>query len=235
MYYLRKSEERGQADFTWLKSYHSFSFGEYWDPKHQGFGPLVVINQDWVAPDQGFPMHPHKNMEIFTYVIEGEIEHKDNLGNQKVSRAGEIQKMTAGTGIVHSEFNPNSQSTLHLLQIWITPNQNNLKPSYSQFDTSSLKEPNQLHLLLAPHPNPSPLNIAQDAFIYSGQFLNYQMDYKSIRTIDAKRHYWVQMISGTLIVNNQTLNSGDGLGIHNENELVLAAPTTAHFLLFDMT
>lgn len=233
MLYLRKSQERGLVDFNWLKSYHSFSFGDYYDPQHMGFGPLIVINEDWLLPKQGIPMHPHKNMEIFTYIIEGSIEHKDSLGNTQISHAGEVQKMSAGRGVIHSEFNASTTEILHIYQIWIQPNKMGITPSYHQASLTSKIANNELNLLLAADSSENaPLHIEQDASVYFGKLQNKTLILPNIKK---DRKYWIQVIDGSLTVNNTQLHAGDGLGLTQLDSLTLEIPKSAHILYFDLS
>lgn len=217
---LRKSESRGHFDLGWLDTHHTFSFADYYDPHHMGFRKLRVINQDIVQSHKGFPPHQHANMEIITYVIRGEVTHKDSMDNKTVIKPNEIQRMSAGTGITHSEYN-RSDNALELLQIWILPDQKNLTPSYEQIQFT------QPHNNLLEHS----LSIHQDVKIFTGcidenQHLNY--------LIDKNRHVWIQLISGQIDINHVRLEMGDGAAISNETKLDIKALEKSHFLLFDL-
>jgi redox-sensitive bicupin YhaK (pirin superfamily) len=227
---VRKSTERGHANHGWLQTYHTFSFASYFDPKHTKFRALRVINEDWIQAGEGFGTHPHENMEIITYIIEGELEHKDNMGNGSVIRAGELQRMSAGSGITHSEFNPSDKVT-HLLQIWIYPERADLNPEYEQRDFSALKKQNQLTLLASQTGDRESLTVHQDMELYSGQLAQgRKLQYE----IDLNRHAWVQVVEGTLDVNGTLLHAGDGARIDEEKFIAFAADQDSEFLLFDL-
>lgn len=231
MLLTRKSSERGYADHGWLKSWHSFSFASYFDPRFMGFRQLRVINQDIVAPGQGFPTHGHADMEIITVVLRGTIEHKDSMGNKELVKAGEIQRMSAGTGVRHSEFNPSASEDLELLQIWIEPAERGIEPSYEQ--VSVLPAAGEtLKLLVAPMKETAPVHIHQNVRIYRAEL-------KAGETLDlplkAERYGWIQLISGELSVRDEKLKAGDGLAISREANLpATAAVDGTAFLLFDL-
>ncbi len=227
---VRRSHERGYADHGWLKTRHTFSFSSYFDPKHTKFRSLRVINEDWIRGGEGFGTHPHENMEIITYIVAGELEHKDSLGNGSVIRRGELQRMTAGTGVTHSERNPSNQET-HLLQIWIYPERADLEPGYEQKDLSGLFKPNALTLLASQTGHNGSLTVRQDVDLY-GAFLDAgrRLEY----LVDPERHIWLQIVGGSLSLNGTTLGAGDGAAIENETLLVLAAHEASEFLLFDL-
>lgn len=227
----RPSNERGHADHGWLKTYHTFSFASYRDPKHVHFRDLRVINEDWVQPGRGFGTHPHDNMEILTYVLEGELEHKDSMGNGATIRPGTIQTMTAGTGITHSEFNPSQTQPVHLLQIWVIPDKQGLTPSYGEytFDTESRK--GQLQLIASKDGRNNSAIINQDISLYTtvlneGQSITH--------TLAPDRHAWVQVTRGTIDLNGHTLETGDGASISEETALTLTGKDPAEVLLFDL-
>ena len=227
---VRKSEDRGHADHGWLETFHTFSFASYFDPAHTKFRALRVINEDWVQGGQGFGTHPHENMEIITYIVEGELEHKDSMGNGSVIRPGELQRMTAGIGVTHSEFNPSREKT-HLLQIWIHPETINLQPSYEQRDFSGRRVPNQLTLLASRDGRDSSLTVHQDVDIFgalldAGQELQY--------AIQPGRHLWIQVIKGRLNVNETPLKVGDGAALSEEAQATLLADENSEFLIFDL-
>ena len=227
---VRKSEERGQADHGWLKTCHTFSFASYFDPKHTKFRALRVINEDWIQGGKGFGTHPHENMEIITYIIEGELEHKDSMGTGSVIRPGELQRMTAGIGVTHSEFNPSPETT-HLLQIWIRPEKINLQPSYEQRDFSSKRIPNELTLLASRKGRDDSLTVHQDVNIF-GTLLDpgRQVEY----AVEAGRHLWIQMIKGRLRVNGTALEAGDGAALSDEKTVTLLADESSELLIFDL-
>lgn len=231
---VRKAGERGHADHGWLDSWHTFSFAEYHDPEHMGFRGLRVINEDVVAPGQGFGMHPHRDMEIVTLVLSGALEHKDSLGNGEVLRPGELQRMTAGSGILHSEFNPSDREPVHLYQIWIKPSQKGLTPSYEQraFDPAARR--NRLQLVAAPagtEVSGEVLAIQTDARLYLGA-----LDAGTELSLDLSpdRHAWVQILNGQAQVNDQTLVAGDAMALSNETRVALQGVTAAELLLFDL-
>ncbi len=227
---IRKSEDRGQADHGWLKTYHTFSFASYFDPKFTKFRSLRVINEDWIKAGQGFGTHPHENMEIITYIIEGELEHKDSMGNGSIIRQGELQRMTAGTGVTHSEFNPSDRDT-HLLQIWISPERTGLDPGYEQRDFTGLRKPNQLTVLAAQCGKQESLTVHQDMELYGGNLdAGKQVEYP----VSFDRHAWIQIIKGAVVVNGIDLLTGDGAAIEEENLITIAAAETTEFLLFDL-
>jgi redox-sensitive bicupin YhaK (pirin superfamily) len=227
----RPSNQRGRFDFGWLDTSHSFSFGEYHDPDHMGFGPLRVINEDRVAPGQGFGLHPHRDMEILSFVVSGALEHRDSLGSHGVIRPGEVQRITAGSGLRHSEYNHSKTDPVHFLQVWIKPRQHNLAPSYDQrsFTTADLRD--QLRLLVSPDGRNGTIVIQQDAEVRRGVLtpgLTLEHDLKP------GRRAWVQVIAGSLTVNNIALSAGDGAAIEDEQRITLVATTEADLLLFDL-
>ncbi len=231
MLQLRLSEQRGQADFGWLKSKHSFSFGGYHDPQHMGFGPLRVINQDMVAAGGGFDTHGHADMEIISYVLDGALEHKDSLGSGSVIRPGDVQRMSAGTGIRHSEFNASTAEPVHFLQIWIMPETTGLEPSYEQRHFGRSQRHNTLKLVISGTPHPDALHMHQRADIYAslldkGKSVSHKPG--------AGRGQWIQLAAGELLVNREQMRAGDGLAISRETEIDIKALDDAEFLLFDM-
>lgn len=226
---IRKSEDRGHADHGWLSTQYTFSFSEYYDPNFLGFRTLRVINEDVVEPTKGFDTHPHDNMEILTYILEGSLEHKDTMGTHSQIRKGEFQLMTAGTGIKHSEFNPSKKEPVHLLQIWITPDKIGLPPGYQQ--TSFVDHKQGLKLVVSPEGKEGSLKIHQDARIYLGRF---QTNQKTEVKLSADRHVWVQMIRGQIALNGASLNEGDGASISNEKLISVQANKESEFLLFDL-
>jgi len=219
---IRKSQDRGHAQHGWLDSYHSFSFADYYDPQWMGFHNLRVINEDRVAPAQGFGSHPHKDMEIITYVLSGQLKHKDSMGNEGIIKPGEVQKMSAGTGVVHSEFNASSKEEVHLLQIWIVPDTKGLKPVYEQ-NLLPMDQQNSLVLF--------PVNIHQDAKIYRGRLSS---GHELAHEIEKGRNAWIQIVSGSLSINAQTLVSGDAALVEKETRLLITTKGTCEFLLFDL-
>jgi len=219
---IRKSQDRGHAQHGWLDSYHSFSFADYYDPKWMGFRTLRVINEDRVAPAQGFGSHPHKDMEIITYVLSGQVKHKDSMGNEGTIKPGEIQKMSAGTGVMHSEFNASSKEEVHFLQIWIMPDTKDLKPGYEQ----NLLPVDQQDSLFA-----FPITIHQDVKIFRGRLSRgHELSYK----VNKDRGTWVQMIWGSLSINGNPLEQGDAALIEKETNLQFSSQNNSEFLLFDL-
>ncbi|MFA9489067.1 MULTISPECIES: pirin family protein [unclassified Mannheimia] len=228
MLQLRKANERGNGSFDWLESYHTFSFANYYDPKHIHFSHLRVINEDFIAPNYGFGKHPHDNMEILTYVLSGRVAHEDSMGNKTEVKAGEFQIMSAGTGIFHSEVNPSSDETLHLYQIWIIPNQKDVTPRYSQ-DKFAPKE--GATLILSPNAEDGSFKIYQDMKLWRYQYPTAKTEQVAF---DSSRSYWLQVIKGNLTVNGVELNTSDALGIRQEELLEINAQDDVEFLLFDL-
>lgn len=231
MYYLRKSEERGSTKFDWLNSKHTFSFGHYHDEKHIHFGSLRVINEDIVAPKGGFPTHPHRDMEIITYVLEGALKHKDSLGTGSIILPGDVQRMSAGTGISHSELNPNDDKPVHLLQIWIIPEKTGLQPTYEQKKFVQKRKPGQLTLLASSNGRDDSLTIHQDANIH---ILNLNAQQTFTYNPHKERMVWIQMVRGSTILNEFNLKQGDGIGIKDEQSINFDAIENAEILIFDL-
>ena len=227
---LRPSKERGYAEHSWLKSYHTFSFSSYFDRHHMHFRSLRVMNEDWIDPSSGFPTHPHDNMEIITYVIEGRVAHKDSMGNVEEIQPGEIQCMSAGTGITHSEFNPSDKDTTHLYQIWLMPAKNNIKPTYQQirYDQAALGD---LVLLASQDARDGAVFINQDVDLYRAEMQAGQEVKFDIRP---GRGVWIQLVKGELDVNGESMQTGDGLAVEDEPGLVMTTDSNAEFLLFDL-
>jgi len=228
---IRGAAERGRFDHGWLDTRHTFSFGRYYDPRHMGFRSLRVINEDWVKPGRGFGAHPHENMEIVTYVLEGELEHRDSLGNGGTIRPGELQRMTAGTGIVHSEANPSSRDVVHLYQIWMLPEREGLKPSYEQRAFPDGERRNRLRLVASPDGRDGSLRIRQDASLYLGT-LDAGRDVS--HALSPGRHAWLQILRGTVQVEGRSLSVGDGASVSDEPGLSVKADASAEVLLFDL-
>lgn len=228
---LRPSEARGRANFGWLESQHSFSFGRYHDPDHMGFGPLRVINEDRVAPGAGFDTHGHADMEIISYVLDGGLEHKDSLGTGSVIRPGDVQRMSAGSGVRHSEYNASRTDPVHFLQIWILPEKKGIEPSYEQRRFPSDERRNTLRLLASATPRDGALKIHQQADLYGSLLDNGQ---SVAFTPTPGRRQWLQLVSGELSVNGEQLRRGDGLAIEQETEIRIEALDGSEFLLFDM-
>lgn len=228
---LRRSNDRGHADHGWLDTYHTFSFGSYQDRRHMHFSDLRVINEDFVAPGRGFSTHEHDNMEIVTYVLSGELAHRDSLGSVEILRPGEVQRMSAGSGIAHSEFNPSTTEPVHLLQIWLFPAAENTTPSYEQKAFPIEGRTNRLALLVSPDGADGSLTIGQDTRLY-GALL--QAGKAVEHTLAPGRKAWIQMARGSASVNGTTLEPGDGAAITDEQKLLILANDGAEFLLFDL-
>jgi redox-sensitive bicupin YhaK (pirin superfamily) len=231
MFKIRRAAERGHANHGWLDSFHTFSFANYYDPQQLGFRALRVINEDVIAPTQGFGMHGHRDMEIVTLVLSGTLEHKDSLGHGQQLRPGEIQHMSAGTGIRHSEFNPAEQQPVHLYQIWIMPQQPSLTPRYGQRAFDAAQRVNRWQLVASLDGRDDSLPIQTDAAIYlanleAGGKVNYEFA--------AERYGWLQVLSGTVQMASDTLLAGDGLAVSNEPQLALSTPEKAEVMLFDL-
>lgn len=231
MLQIRQSTERGHANHGWLKTFHTFSFSTYHDPKHMGFRSLRVMNEDWVAPGQGFGTHPHQDMEIVTYVLEGALEHKDSMGNGEVLRPGEFQRMSAGTGITHSEFNPSDTEPVHLYQIWLFPDQKGLEPSYEQKRFPESERRNRLRLVASPTADDGSLRIHQNARIYLGQL---DQGSQIVQQFASGRHGWLQVLRGSVSVNGHSLQTSDGAAVSDEAELAIQATENAEIMLFDL-
>lgn len=230
MYRTRRSGERGHFDHGWLDTYHTFSFGDYRDPNHMGFHGLRVMNEDRVAPETGFGMHGHREMEIVTYVLSGELAHRDSLGNGESLKAGELQRMSAGTGIMHSEANPGPQP-VHLYQIWIQPGTRGLAPSYEQRRFDPAERRGKLRAVVTPDGKDDTLVIHQDAQIFLGSFDPGQ---QTEHPLAAGRHAWLQVLSGKVEAGGDELTAGDGLAVSGESKLSLAALEPAEVMLFDL-
>lgn len=228
---LRPSQERGYAEHGWLKSFHSFSFAEYYDPAHMGFGPLRVINDDWIAPAMGFGTHPHQNMEIITYVLEGAIAHKDSMGNGSTIRPGNVQYMSAGTGVRHSEFNPDTQNHTRLLQIWIQPDVLGEAPQYGEKAFSREEKLGQLRLVVSGDGAGDSIRIRQNARLYIGLFDGQQ---SASLPLLSNRLTYVHLARGELVVNGIQLKEGDALMLQEESLLELSGGNHAEVLVFDL-
>jgi quercetin 2,3-dioxygenase len=228
---IRPSEERGGGDYGWLNTHHTFSFNTYHDPKFMGFRSLRVINEDYVAPGQGFPTHPHRDMEIITYILEGAIEHKDSLGTGSVIRPGDGQRMSAGSGIRHSEANPSKTEGAHFLQIWILPDRQGIRPSYEQKAFPTEEKRGKLRLIASPTGNDGSVTIHQDAKLYvtllgPGETVTHH--------IEPDRHAWIQIAKGSVELNGKPLKQGDGAAVSDEKQLTVKGAEDAEVLLFDL-
>ncbi|XLZ70653.1 pirin family protein [Massilia sp. SR12] len=230
MLQVRKSEDRGVANFGWLDSRHSFSFGHYHDPKHVGFGPLLVINEDKVSPGQGFGTHGHRDMEIISYVLSGALEHKDSMGNGSVLHYGDVQRMTAGTGVRHSEYNHSERDGVHFLQIWIQPAQGGIEPGYEEKHFTPESKTGVLRLVASPDGREGSVLVHQDAFIYASILNEGGVEH----TLAAGRQAYVHIIRGSLTVNGVALKGGDAAKITGEAKVVLSDADDVEVLLFDL-
>jgi redox-sensitive bicupin YhaK (pirin superfamily) len=229
---VRPAEDRGSSRLAWLDSRHTFSFGEYYDPKHMGFGPLRVINEDRVRPGAGFATHGHQDMEIISYVIEGELEHKDSTGTGSVIRSGDVQRMSAGTGIRHSEFNHSQSEPVHFLQIWLLPKQHGLLPGYEQKTFRESERRGRLRLIASPEGRDGSVTVHQDAEIYASLLSSGE---RIKHALSAGRKAWVQVMRGVVGVNGQVLRAGDALAAQDEAELALEATSDGtELILFDL-
>ena len=229
---IRRSEERGLADQGWLKSYHTFSFANYHDPKHMGFRSLRVINQDRVEPGGGFPTHPHRDMEIFSYVLEGALEHKDSMGNGRVLEPGQIQLMSAGTGVTHSEFNPSQSEVLRFLQIWIMPRKPGLTPSYTEWHPGPSSDGHGKVLLISPEGREDSATIQQDADVYR---IRLAPDEAVSHELAEGRGIWLQVINGPVTLNGSVLGSGDAGSSEDSGGFeIRASDQPVEALLFDL-
>jgi redox-sensitive bicupin YhaK (pirin superfamily) len=228
---IRRSHERGGGDFGWLNTRFSFSFDQYYDPRFMGFRSLRVINEDRVQGGHGFPMHPHRDMEIITYLLEGAIEHKDSLGNGSIIRPGDGQRMSAGTGVRHSEANPSKTEEAHLLQIWILPDRKGHEPGYEQKAFPEAEKQGKLRLIASPNGQDGSVTIHQDARLYASLLkLGQQVEHK----LDNGRYAWLQVAKGAVEVNGLNLNQGDGAAVSEEKQLSIKGTANAEVLLFDL-
>jgi len=229
---VRKAAERGHAQYDWLDTWHTFSFDTYYDPAHMGFRSLRVINEDRVQPGQGFGMHAHRDMEIVTYVLEGELEHRDSMGNGSIIHAGEFQRMSAGTGIRHSEFNPSATAAVHLYQIWLLPSQKGLTPSYEQRTFSEAEKQGKLLLVASPDAADGSLLIHQDARVYLSTL---DADQEIGHRLQSGRDAWVQVLRGSVEINKQRLAASDGAAVSDEENVMIRAAESSEIMLFDLS
>jgi hypothetical protein len=228
---IRRGEDRGRSDFGWLDSRHTFSFGDYFDRNHVQFRDLRVINEDRVAPGRGFGTHPHRNMEILSYVLEGAIEHKDSLGNGSVVLPGELQRMSAGTGVTHSELNPSATEPLHFLQIWIVPEKDGLAPGYEQKAFPLDEHRGELILVASRDGRHGSLTLHQDVSLFATRLGSHQ---ETKYVLGPGRHGWIQVVRGSVSVNGESLRQGDGAATGEAEPILLRAETAAEVLLFDL-
>lgn len=228
---LRKSDERGHANHGWLDSYHTFSFAGYHDPAHMGFRALRVINDDRVAPGEGFGEHPHRDMEIVTYVLDGALQHRDSMGNGSILRPGDFQRMSAGTGVRHSEFNPSADEPVHLYQIWLLPDERGHEPSYEERTFTPAEKHNRLRLVASRDGRDDSLLINQDAAIYLG---NFDAGASATHTLAPERHAWVQILRGAVRLGDHMLTAGDAAALSDESAVTLAATDPSEVMLFDL-
>ena len=230
MIQIRKSNERGHANHGWLDSHHTFSFADYYDPEHTHFRSLRVINEDRVAPQMGFGMHPHRDMEIISYVVDGALRHRDSMGNTAVMRSGDVQRISAGSGITHSEVNDSKSEPVHFLQIWIMPDQKNATPAYAEKSFAKIA-PGQLHLITSKTGRNGSIPINQDADLYIAKL----KEGESVKhTFVEGRSGWLQVIEGELKVNDETLAAGDAAAVTKTDALTFSAVKPSHFLFFDL-
>jgi redox-sensitive bicupin YhaK (pirin superfamily) len=228
---IRKSEERGHLDYGWLDTYHTFSFDQYYDPAHMHFRSLRVINEDRVAPGKGFPTHSHRDMEIITYILSGALEHRDSMGNGSVIRPGDVQRMSAGTGVAHSEFNPSETEAVHLLQIWIMPRAKDLPSSYEQKYFSEDDRRGRLRLVASEDGRDGSVTIQQDARVYAAIL---EPDASIEHALGANRHAWIQVARGEINLNELEMSQGAGAAVREERSLNIKSAGGAELLLFDL-
>lgn len=228
---IRRAEERGVAEHGWLSSRHTFSFAHYYDPQHVGFSDLLVINDDRVAPGQGFGTHPHRDMEIFSYVLEGALEHKDSMGTGSVIRPGDVQLMSAGTGVAHSEYNHSPKDGVHFLQIWLLPSTKGVKPEYQQTHFPAEEKRGRLRPVITPGGEAGSLHVNQDVRVYAGLFDGAET---TTLALSANRYAYVHVARGSVEVNGVRLNEGDGLKLRGAETLTFAAGVDAEVLAFDL-
>jgi redox-sensitive bicupin YhaK (pirin superfamily) len=228
---IRKANERGHFDHGWLNTYHTFSFDQYYDPRYMGFRTLRVINEDSVSPGRGFPTHGHRDMEIITYVLEGALQHQDNMGNGSVIRPGEVQRMTAGTGVRHSEQNASQTEPVHFLQIWILPDTVGLQPSYEQKSFSEDERRNKLRLIASSDGREGAVTIHQDIGLYASII---EPGAKVLHSMKATRYGWLQVARGSVDLNGERVDHGDSAVIVGESDLEIAAQGRSEILLFDL-
>jgi redox-sensitive bicupin YhaK (pirin superfamily) len=228
---VRKSAERGATKIDWLDSKHTFAFGDYYDAAFESFGALRVINEDWIAGGAGFPPHPHRDMEIVTYLLEGALQHKDSSGGGGVIRPGEIQRMSAGSGVVHAEFNASRDRRCHLLQIWIAPSRKGIAPSYEQKAMDVKAIANKFARIAGPDPQPNEVRLVQDAEIWAAKLA---ADVEAIHQLAPGRRAWIHVAKGEVSLGDQNLRAGDAAAITDQDQIALHSITAAEVLLFDL-
>lgn len=228
---IRKAEQRGHFDFGWLNTYHTFSFGDYYDPSHMGFRSLRVINEDVVQRGRGFPRHGHRDMEIFTYILQGALQHRDSMGNGSIISPGDVQRMSAGTGVTHSESNASPDEPVHLLQIWIVPAEEGIAPDYEEKRFPEEEKRNQLRLIISPDAAYGSVKIHQDARVYASLL---EPGHEVLHALESGRHAWLQVAAGSVKVNDIDLKQGDGAAVSQETPITIAAQEPAEILLFDL-
>jgi redox-sensitive bicupin YhaK (pirin superfamily) len=228
---VRRAADRGQADYGWLDSRHSFSFGEYYDPRHMGFRALRVINDDRVAAGQGFGTHPHRDMEIISYVLEGALEHRDSMGTGSVIRPGDVQRMSAGTGVTHSEYNASQSEPVHFLQIWIVPDARGLAPSYEQKHFAPRERRGKLRVVASPDGRDGSVSVHNDVVLHAGLFEEGE---RATLALAPERMAWVQVASGEVRVNGTTLAAGDGASLSDEAHVQIEGVADGEVLVFDL-
>ena len=228
---VRKSAERGSTKIDWLDSRHTFSFADYYDPAFEGFGALRVINEDWIAAGAGFPPHPHRDMEIVTYILEGALQHKDSAGGGGVIRPGELQRMSAGSGVVHAEFNASREQPCHLLQIWILPSRKGIEPSYEQKAMDMDAVANKLVRIAGPDPQPNEVRLVQDAEIWATRL---DPGIELIHPLAPGRRAWVQVAKGEIMLGEETLRAGDAAAVTDQDEVIFSSKAPSEVLLFDL-
>jgi len=228
---VRRSDERGRTKIGWLDSRHSFSFGEYYDPAFENFGPLRVINEDWIAGGAGFPPHPHRDMEIVTYIIEGAISHKDSIGGGGTIKPGEIQRMSAGSGIVHAEFNASANETCHLLQIWIMPSKKGIAPGYEQKTINPGATTNHFSRIAGPEPADNEVRLVQDAEIWVAQL---DEEVEAVHNLRPGRKAWLQVAKGEVSIGAERLKAGDAAALTDMTQIQVRSRAPSEVLLFDL-
>jgi len=228
---VRKSADRGHTKIGWLESRHTFAFGEYYDPEYESFGPLRVINEDWIAGGAGFPPHPHRDMEIVTYIIDGAISHKDSSGGGGTIRPGEIQRMSAGSGITHAEFNASATEGCHLLQIWIMPSKRGITPGYEQKAINTEAVANHFARIAGPEPQANEVRLVQDAEIWAAKL---DIDNEAIHTLRPGRKAWLQVVKGEVSIGEETLKAGDAAALTDMTQIQVRSRAPSEVLLFDL-